>query len=125
MRDVLANVTRNVFPDVETEPQLLPFQNENPHSGGSANRSIDARVDMRVRGFWTRQQKAFCYIRVTHPKTNLSTRTQAIAQLENNERKKSGSTTSASLTLIVASLHHWYSRLLEWPVASARVFYKL
>ena len=38
VRDVLADVAGNVFPDVETEPQLLPFQDEDLHSGRSANR---------------------------------------------------------------------------------------
>ena len=83
-----ADVARSVFSEVETEPQLLPLQDENLNCGRTANRSHDARVDLRVRGFWTRQQEAFFDIRVTHPKADLLTRSQTYAQLEKNEREK-------------------------------------
>ena len=50
VRDVVADVTRSAFHDVETEPLLLPFQEEDL-SGRTANRSAEARLDIRARGF--------------------------------------------------------------------------
>ena len=44
--------------DVEVEPVLLPFDNELPRYK-SANRSTEARLDIKVRGFWTSQKEAF------------------------------------------------------------------
>ena len=45
-------------------------------------------MDIRVQGFWTRQQKAFFDIRVTYPKADLLTRSQTYAQLERNGHEK-------------------------------------
>ena len=58
VRDPLAVVMRGVVQDVEVEPKLLPYQEEQLQ-GVTANRSVEAHVDIRARGFWTRQQEAF------------------------------------------------------------------
>ena len=57
-RDLTANVMQEALPDVEIEPRLLPFQDEDL-GGRTANRSCNARLDIRARGFWTQQQDAF------------------------------------------------------------------
>ena len=87
VRDCVADIARSVFSEVEIEPVLLPFENEDlPYR--TVNRSAEARVDVKVHGFWTRQQEAFFDIRVTHPKAQLLTATDISAQLVNNEREK-------------------------------------
>ena len=78
VRDTIAEVMRGVLPDVEVEPQLLPYVEEQL-AGQTANRAVDARVDIRAKGFWTRQQEAFFDVRVTHPKATLSSRSEALA----------------------------------------------
>ena len=57
VRDLLAAVVGEVFPNVEVEPQLLPLEGE-CLVGRTVNRAPDARLDIRARGFWTRQQYA-------------------------------------------------------------------
>ena len=64
VRDVIADVMREVVSDVEVEPQLLPYTDEHLE-GRTTNRSPEVRVDIRAGGFWTRQQDAFFDIRVT------------------------------------------------------------
>ena len=51
-------VLQEVLPDVEIEPRLLPQHGEDI-SAASANRQPEARLDIRARGFWSRQQDAF------------------------------------------------------------------
>lgn len=87
LRDVIADVVRCVCVDVETEPQLLPVADESL-LGRSVNRSAEARLDIRARGFWTRQQEAFFDIRVTHLKANMLTVSEATKHLVANEREK-------------------------------------
>ena len=87
VRDVVADAMCGVFQDVEIEPQLLAYEEEDL-SGKTANRSAAARVDIRARGFWTRQQDAFFDVRVTHPKANLLSRTMVNDQLQAHEREK-------------------------------------
>ena len=48
LRDFLANVLTEVLPDVETEPVLLPHEGEDL-PGRTANRSREARLDIRAR----------------------------------------------------------------------------
>jgi len=49
VRDVIAAALAEVTTDVKVEPILLPFQGE-ALPGKTANRSVDARVDIRVNG---------------------------------------------------------------------------
>ena len=46
------------FRDVEVEPHLQPLSGEKMRYN-SANIKSEARSDVRIRGFWTRQQNAF------------------------------------------------------------------
>ena len=87
VRDTIADVLREVVRDVEVEPHLLPCDGE-ALAGRTANRSPEARLDIRARGFWTRQQDAFFDVRVTHPRSNLLTRSEVLSQLAANERQK-------------------------------------
>ena len=84
---MIAATMQDVFHDVEVEPQLLPIQNEYL-LGKTANCANEARLDIRSRGFWTRQQDAFFDIRVTHTKANLLSSSQAMSQLGVHEREK-------------------------------------
>ena len=87
VRDLLANVMKDVLQDVEVEPKLLPYQGEDLE-GKTANRANEARLDIRAKGFWTRQQEAFFDIRVTHPKANLLSSSQVLSQLRSHESEK-------------------------------------
>ena len=64
--DITANWLSEVCRNVEREPPLMPLTGENivPLS---ANRKDDARANMRVTGFWRRQQCVFFDVRVFHP----------------------------------------------------------
>ena len=66
LRDLTASMMAEVFDDVQTEPKLQPVTDE--CLPNSANRSEEARLDVRVRGFWgTGMQEAFFDARVFHP----------------------------------------------------------
>ena len=87
VRDLLAGVLSEVLPDVEVEPMLAPFDGEDlPHR--TANRKSEARLDVKARGFWSRQQEAFFDVRVTHPKPNLLSRPEVQRHLQKHEGMK-------------------------------------
>ena len=88
IRDLLAGVLREVLPDVECEPVLLPFEGERLTTGRTANTAREARLDIRARDFWSRQQDAFFDVRVTHPKASLLSRAEVMRQLQRNENEK-------------------------------------
>ena len=87
VRDLLAAVVGEVFPNVEVEPQLLPLEGE-CLVGCTANRAPDARLDIRARGFWTRQQDAYCDVWVTHLTASVLSRSEASSQLHSHELQK-------------------------------------
>ena len=88
IRDLLADVLCEAgLKDVETEPSLLPFEGEDL-PGKSANRSAEARLDIKARGFWSRQQDAFFDVRITHPKASAQCREKILSQLKEHERAK-------------------------------------
>ena len=87
VRDLIAYATRDVFHDVQIEPRLLAFEHEDL-GRKTANRSTEAHVDIRTRGFWKRQQDAFFDIRVTHPKADLLSTSEVNSQLCAHEREK-------------------------------------
>ena len=66
---------------------LLPFEGEDL-TGRTANRSTEARLDIRARSFWTRQQDAYFDVRVTNPKANLQTLSEVQHHLATHERQK-------------------------------------
>ena len=86
VRDLLAGVMKELLPDVETEPRLQPLQGENLKT--SCNQSQEARLDIRARGFWSRQQDAFFDVRVTDPRPSLLCRSEILSQLRSHEQSK-------------------------------------
>ena len=63
LRDLTARIVSEVCKDTEIEPKLLPLSGEELHAG-TTNRSNEARLDIRARGFWERGQLVFFDIRV-------------------------------------------------------------
>ena len=84
IRDLLASAVAEVCPDVETEPRLACLNGEVVNGLTEDG----ARVDIRARGFWTRQQNAFFDVRVTHPGSALLSRSEVVSQLSKHEREK-------------------------------------
>ena len=66
IRDIAAQWLTEVCRDVEKEPQLQSLSGE-VILPRTANKQDDARLDMRAKGFWSRQQDAFFDVRVSHP----------------------------------------------------------
>ena len=87
IRDILADTLQSIAHDVEIEPVLLPFEGENL-PGRTANRSTAARLDIRARSFWTRQQDAFFDVRVTNPKAHLHSASEVQHHLLSHEQQK-------------------------------------
>ena len=65
-----AEILQAVCADVEMEPVLPDVTGEVLPRG--ANKAPDARLDIRARGFWTREQSAFFDVRVYHPNVRIS-----------------------------------------------------
>ena len=61
VRDLLANLLKEVYHDVQVEPHLQTLTGEVPNGG--ANSSDEARLDVSVRSFW----RAFYDVRVFNP----------------------------------------------------------
>ena len=66
VRDITAQMLKEVCHDVAVEPLLLPMQGEQL-ARRTANTSGDARVDVSARGFWTRGQRAYFDVRIFDP----------------------------------------------------------
>ena len=65
VRNLLTSFLGKVCTNVEVEPQLQPLNNER-FNLRSAVTSPEARLDMKVGGFWSRGVTAFFDVRVTH-----------------------------------------------------------
>jgi len=65
VRDSEAQKMREVCRDVETEPTLLPI-NENDYQR-KVNNVDNARLDISARGLWNNCEKTFFDIRITYP----------------------------------------------------------
>ena len=64
VRESEAQLMREVFSDVQTEPTLLPI-NENDYQR-KLNTADKTRLDISSRGLWTSCEKTFFDIRITH-----------------------------------------------------------
>ena len=64
LRDLEAEIMREVCKDVRVEPPLLPLANDNTVGG---NQAENARADFSGIGVWGPMQKTFLDVRVTHP----------------------------------------------------------
>ena len=65
-KNLFASLAHKVFKDVEVEPYLEPLTGE-VLKLKSANRSDEARSDVRIRGFWGNRKDAFFEFRVFYP----------------------------------------------------------
>ena len=90
----LRNLTARIVPKVckytEIEAKLLPLSGEELH-GRTTNRSNEARLDIRARGFWNRGQQAFFDIRVFGPNAcrYLNKSLQQCHPMNEHEKKRS------------------------------------
>jgi hypothetical protein len=66
VRDLFGEECKKVLNDVQLEPPLQPLNGEQLVPA-SANTADDARADIRVKGFWIRQQSAFFDTRIFYP----------------------------------------------------------
>ena len=64
IRDLEAELMREVCTDVRVEPPLLPLANDNLVAG---NQAENARLDVSGIGIWGPMQKTFLDVRVMHP----------------------------------------------------------
>lgn len=88
VRDLTAQMLKEVCRDVTTEPSLLPLEGEQL-TLQTANTSRDARVDVSARGFWTRGQRAFFDIRIFDPMARSHRDLPLEAAHKRNEQEKS------------------------------------
>ena len=119
IRDLEAEILQAVCTDVEVEPVLQEVTGEVLPRG--ANKAPDARLDIRARGFWAREQSAFFDVRVCHPNAdsykNLTP--EQIYKLHENDKKRLYS--SRVLEVNGARLHHWFLPLLEACLTNVNV----
>jgi hypothetical protein len=90
VRDLIATEIGSVLNDVETEPLLQPLTGE-ILLPTSANRTPDARSDIRARGFWQRQQNAFFDVRIFYPHARCyrsKPLRQIFASVENEKKRE-------------------------------------
>ena len=66
VRDITAQMLREVCHDVRVEPPLLPA-NGHTFEHSTANTADDAKLDVSARGFWRRGQRAFVDVRIFNP----------------------------------------------------------
>jgi len=87
--NLFARLAKQAFNDVEVEPPLLALSGEKLKLK-SANTQPDARSDVRVRGFWTRQQNAFFDFRVIYPfaSSYLSKSPAALFRMSSKHKKR-------------------------------------
>ena len=64
-RDTLTSLLAKVCKDVQSDPHLIPLEREVLQLK-TANRSEEARLDIKADGFWQHGQTSFFDIRVTH-----------------------------------------------------------
>ena len=66
IRDLEAELMREVCHDVRIEPQLIPLESDSNRQG-SGNKTEGARLDVSGVGVWGPYEKTFLDIRVMHP----------------------------------------------------------
>ena len=87
VRDIAADLLREVCHEVTVEPTLLPLTGKQL-AYLTANRTNEARLDVSARGFWTRGQRAFFDIRVFDPMANCHRGLELRAAHVRNEQEK-------------------------------------
>ena len=64
IRDLEAELMREVCHDVKVEPELLPLDSEVDHAGNVAEK---ARLDVSGIGVWGSYERSFLDVRIVHP----------------------------------------------------------
>ena len=109
IRDLEAELMREVCHDVKIEPELLPIDGDQNRSGNTADK---ARLDVSGVGVWGTYEKTFLDIRIMHP-NSLSYINKPLHQVyvshENKKKRAYGERVvqveKASFTPIVLSTH--------------------
>ena len=84
LRDVQAAMLTKVCTDVRVEPSLLPTDEERT----AGNTAPGARLDISARGIWSRCEKTYMDVRVTHPTSQSHVRKSMEILYRENEREK-------------------------------------
>ena len=89
IRDLFTILLDKVCKNVQSEPHLLPLEGES-FDLLTANKSEEARLDIKANGFWRPGQTAFFDVRITHVNstTNINRDTEKIFQLNEAEKKR-------------------------------------
>ena len=89
VRNLLSLLIGKVYSNVEVEPQLKPLDNER-FNFRSAVTSLEASLDLKAGGFWSRGVTAFFDVRVTHvnSKSNQGEATSTIFKGQEEEKKR-------------------------------------
>jgi len=86
VRDSEAQIMREVCRDVQTEPTLLPI-NENDYLSKN-NTADNARLDISARGLWNSSEKTFFDIRITHPTSQSYSGKSQVEVYQQHEKEK-------------------------------------
>ena len=89
IRDITAELLTEICKNVTVEPALTPLTGET-FPKASAITSSHARADVSARGFWIKEQTAYCDVRVFNPiaKCHLSQSLPAAHKKNENEKKR-------------------------------------
>ena len=99
LRDLNAELQKEVCKDVITEPRLLPL-NEEEVNGTSADR---AAPDISSRGMWSTFERTFYDVRVLHPNSKSYINTTMPKLYERHEKEKMKKYSSRVITVERAS----------------------
>ena len=82
IRDLAANLLKEICADVEVEPKLQPVSGEE-FLHASANQDLEAQLDIKARGFSSGAPEcAFCFdVRVFNPRARSNAAAQSTAQM--------------------------------------------
>ena len=88
IRDLEANILKDVCKDVRIEPELLPIVGT---STSSNNLALKARLDVSAVGVWSPMERTFLDVRVVHPNcpTNRGKTIEKIYEKNEKEKKNS------------------------------------
>ena len=84
IRDVEAKLLQEVCSDVKVEPLLIPTDDEVT----AGNTALRARLDVSARGLWSRYERTFFDVRITHPTAQSHIRKSMDHLYLENEREK-------------------------------------
>ena len=85
IRDLEANILKDICKDVRIEPELLPVGNVVVDSSNTAEK---ARLDVSAIGIWSPMERTFLDVRIVHP-NSASYRDKTIEKIyEMHEKEK-------------------------------------